>query len=66
MQGISNACTGCTGGCFWGLELAYQRVPGVIKTSVGAGFALIFGPDIVIDRIIGGMLPGIMKIASLP
>jgi peptide-methionine (S)-S-oxide reductase len=21
--------------CFWGLELAYQRVPGVIKTSVG-------------------------------
>lgn len=25
----------CAGGCFWGLELAYQRVPGVIKTSVG-------------------------------
>merc|ERR1711959_722881 len=23
------------GGCFWGLELAYQRLPGVIKTSVG-------------------------------
>ncbi|MEW5304744.1 MAG: hypothetical protein WDW38_009698 [Sanguina aurantia] len=23
------------GGCFWGLELAYQRVPGVISTSVG-------------------------------
>lgn len=23
------------GGCFWGLELAYQRVPGVIDTSVG-------------------------------
>lgn len=23
------------GGCFWGLELAYQRVPGVIATSVG-------------------------------
>ncbi|EFN53814.1 hypothetical protein CHLNCDRAFT_25450, partial [Chlorella variabilis] len=23
------------GGCFWGLELAYQRVPGVVKTSVG-------------------------------
>ena len=23
------------GGCFWGLELAFQRVPGVIKTSVG-------------------------------
>lgn len=24
-----------TGGCFWGLELAYQRLPGVVKTSVG-------------------------------
>ena len=24
-----------TGGCFWGLELAFQRVPGVVKTSVG-------------------------------
>jgi len=24
------------GGCFWGIELAYQRVPGVIETSVGA------------------------------
>jgi len=23
------------GGCFWGIELAYQRVPGVIETSVG-------------------------------
>ncbi|EFJ45881.1 hypothetical protein VOLCADRAFT_82056 [Volvox carteri f. nagariensis] len=23
------------GGCFWGLELAYQRVPGVISTTVG-------------------------------
>ncbi len=23
------------GGCFWGLELAYQRLPGVVKTSVG-------------------------------
>lgn len=24
-----------TGGCFWGLELAYQRVPGVTSTTVG-------------------------------
>lgn len=23
------------GGCFWGIELAYQRVPGVTHTSVG-------------------------------
>ena len=23
------------GGCFWGLELAYQREPGVVKTAVG-------------------------------
>ena len=23
------------GGCFWGLELAYQRMPGVSHTSVG-------------------------------
>ena len=23
------------GGCFWGIELAYQRVPGVTKTYVG-------------------------------
>lgn len=23
------------GGCFWGLELAYQRVPGVAYTTVG-------------------------------
>lgn len=23
------------GGCFWGLELAYQRVPGVVYTGVG-------------------------------
>jgi murein tripeptide amidase MpaA len=23
------------GGCFWGLELAYQRVPGVVYTATG-------------------------------
>jgi peptide methionine sulfoxide reductase MsrA len=30
------------GGCFWGIELAYQRVPGVIETSVGAFSVLGF------------------------
>lgn len=23
------------GGCFWGIELAFQRIPGVIRTQVG-------------------------------
>ncbi|RYH05120.1 hypothetical protein EON65_45605 [archaeon] len=23
------------GGCFWSIELAFQRVPGVVKTEVG-------------------------------
>lgn len=38
---LQNAICSCdlvshyAGGCFWGLELAYQRVPGVSKTSVG-------------------------------
>lgn len=32
MQGLPQLCAG---GCFWGLELAYQREPGVTKTSVG-------------------------------
>lgn len=22
-------------GCFWGVELAYQRIPGVLETEVG-------------------------------
>ena len=32
----THTCTpSTTGGCFWGLELAYQRVPGVVSTTVG-------------------------------
>lgn len=31
----STATATVAGGCFWGLELAYQRVPGVLKTQVG-------------------------------
>lgn len=32
-RGCEFACFGA--GCFWGVELAYQRVPGVVKTEVG-------------------------------
>lgn len=32
-EGLKLATVG--GGCFWGLELAFQRVPGVVKTTVG-------------------------------
>jgi len=42
---LEGTCPPCTmgqyqvatfaGGCFWGLELAYQRVPGVVHTAVG-------------------------------
>lgn len=31
--GSQFACFGA--GCFWGVELAFQRVPGVTKTEVG-------------------------------
>lgn len=33
------------GGCFWGLELAYQREPGVAKTSVGYTQGDVEGPS---------------------
>jgi peptide-methionine (S)-S-oxide reductase len=33
VSGCEFACFGA--GCFWGVELAYQRVPGVYKTEVG-------------------------------
>ncbi|PRW33638.1 hypothetical protein C2E21_7673 [Chlorella sorokiniana] len=32
------------GGCFWGLELAYQRLPGVVKTSVGYTAGQVLNP----------------------
>ncbi|KAJ4899526.1 hypothetical protein Rs2_13477 [Raphanus sativus] len=31
-------------GCFWGLELAYQRVPGVTKTEVGYSHGFVHNP----------------------
>ncbi|XP_010532225.1 PREDICTED: peptide methionine sulfoxide reductase [Tarenaya hassleriana] len=31
-------------GCFWGVELAYQRVPGVTKTEVGYSQGLLHNP----------------------
>lgn len=33
------------GGCFWGLELAYQRVPGVTQTAVGYTQGNVEKPD---------------------
>jgi len=31
-------------GCFWGVELAYQRVPGVTKTEVGYSQGFVHNP----------------------
>ena len=36
------------GGCFWGLELAYQRLPGVVKTSVGYTAGQVGGGDVLV------------------
>jgi len=33
------------GGCFWGLELAYQRVPGVVHTAAGYAQGPEEGPN---------------------
>ncbi|KAL9671003.1 hypothetical protein QQ045_008566 [Rhodiola kirilowii] len=35
-------------GCFWGVELAYQRVPGVTKTEVGYTQGLVDKPSLMI------------------
>lgn len=32
---VSREVATFAGGCFWGIELAFQRVPGVVKTEVG-------------------------------
>lgn len=32
-------------GCFWGVELAFQRVPGVVKTEVGYSQGHVDNPD---------------------
>lgn len=33
-EGVEEVAT-FAGGCFWGLELSFQRVPGVLRTEVG-------------------------------
>ena len=35
-------------GCFWGVELAFQRVPGVVKTEVGYSQGHVDNPDYVL------------------
>lgn len=40
------------GGCFWGTELAFQRVPGVVKTAVGYTQGQTKGPSY--DAVCGG------------
>jgi peptide-methionine (S)-S-oxide reductase len=40
------------GGCFWGLELAYQRVPGVMYTAVG--YTQGFDESPTYDRVCSG------------
>ncbi|XP_010448474.1 PREDICTED: peptide methionine sulfoxide reductase A4, chloroplastic-like [Camelina sativa] len=35
------------GGCFWGVELAFQSVPGVTKTEVGYSHGLVHNPSYV-------------------
>lgn len=32
-------------GCFWGVELAFQRVEGVVKTEVGYSQGLVHNPN---------------------
>lgn len=40
------------GGCFWGLELAYQRVPGVVYTATGYAQGLEEYPNY--EQVCGG------------
>lgn len=39
-------------GCFWGVELAYQRVPGVERTEVGYTQGAVDGPSY--EQVCGG------------
>ncbi|KAG7547867.1 Peptide methionine sulfoxide reductase MsrA [Arabidopsis suecica] len=44
-------------GCVWGVELAYQRVPGVTKTEVGYSHGLLHNPDQSYHSITKPVLP---------
>jgi len=53
------------GGCFWGVELSFQRVPGVIDTSVGYAQAPEGGPKHPIYELVCTGMTGHTEVVSL-
>lgn len=49
---LTHRASSDAGGCFWGTELAFQRVPGVVKTAVGYTQGQTKGPSY--DAVCGG------------